>query len=151
MGAWDTGVFDNDNAADFSGTLENCSDVQARQDILMATMGEVLEEPYEDDALAGDFEFPYETEHALASAAYVADAKNGRHQFTDNSYAMMLVDKDRYMDDDAWEHIDIGTPTPELVQRAVVTVEKILGQMERVRVEEEWQTPSRDVLAALKE
>jgi hypothetical protein len=151
MGAWDTGIFDNDNAADFSGSVEYCSDVQARQDLLMATMGAILERDIRDDEITEDYEYGHEVEHALAGAAYVADAKNGRHQFTDNSYAMMLVDKDRFQEDDAWDHIDVGTPSPELVQTAVKVVDKILRQMVRVGVGADWQEPSVQLLAALRE
>jgi hypothetical protein len=151
MGAWDTGIFDNDTAADFSGSVEYCSDVQARHDLLMATMGALLErEIVEEDMLPG-YEFDSDVERALASAAYVADAKNGRHQFTDNSYAMGRH-KDRAWDDGtAWYYIDLGAPGQELVHRAVETVEKALRAMQRFQVEEEWQPPSRELLAALKE
>lgn len=151
MGAWDHGIFDNDNAADFSSYVEDCSDVQARQDLLMATMGALVERDIRDDEMTPDYEFGYEVEFALASAAYVADARNGRHDFTDTSYAMHLVDKDRFQEDDAWDYIDVGTPTPELVEKAVQAVEKVLAKMVEARIEPDWQEPSRKLLEALKE
>lgn len=151
MGAWDTGIFDNDHAADFSSFVEACSDIAARHDLLTATLGAFLEAEYEADALAGDYEFPSETEATLASAAYVADAKNGRHEFTDNAYAMGHDESKDLDDDDAWYHIDLGTPGPELVDQAVKVVEKVLAQMVKVQVEDEWQEPTRAVLAAFQE
>lgn len=151
MGAWDTGIFDNDNAADFSGSMEACTDVEARHDLLMATMGAILERAIEPDEMTPDYEFGYEVEHALASAAYVADAKNGRHDFTDTSYAKMLVREDDFEDDDAWDHIDVGTPSPKLVERAVLLVEKVLISMVERGVDAEWREPSEKLLKALLE
>lgn len=152
MGAWDTGIFDNDSAADFSGSVEHASDVQARHDLLMATMGAVLERDIRPDEVAPGYEYGYEVEFALAAAAYVADAKNGRHQFTDNSYAM---GHNREVEDpgsdDAWYYIDLGTPGPELVQRAVETVQKALEAMRKFHMETEWIAPSEELLKALQE
>lgn len=155
MGAWDTGIFDNDNAADFSGSMESCSDVEARHDLLMATMGAVLERHIRPDEMTPDYEFGHEVEHALASAAYVADAKNGRHDFTDTSYAMQLVPDENlaenFEDPDAWSHIDVGTPSSKLVERAVLLVEKVLITMVERGVDAEWREPSEKLLKALLE
>lgn len=151
MGAWDTDIFDNDNAADFSSHVDNCSDVQARQDLLKATMGAILERDIRPDEITPDYEFGYEVEFALAAAAYVADAKNGRHDFTDNSYAMGLHPDMDFQDDAAWYHIDVGTPPEELVSQAVKLVEKVLERMGEVHLEEAWVEPSQKLLAALKE
>lgn len=149
MGAWDTGIFDNDNAADFSSSVQDCSDVQARHDLLMATMGAVLERDIRDDEITQDFEMGHEVEHALASAAYVADAKNGRHQFTDNPYAMAMDREKDLEDDGAWLHIDLGTPPPALVERAVLLVEKVLLAMVTARLEKAWRAPSEELYQAL--
>jgi hypothetical protein len=150
MGTWDTGIFDNDSAADFSGSVEHASDVPARHDLLMATMGAVLEREIREDEVAKDYSMGYELSFALAAAAYVADAKNGVHQFTDNAYAMghnqAVEDPD---DDGHWYHIDLGTPGPELVQRGVLVVAKILARMVAVGLEDEWQEPVRELLVAL--
>lgn len=151
MGAWGTDIFDNDNAADFSGSVEGCSDVQARHDLLRATMGAVLERDIREDEMTPEYEFGYEVEYALASAAYVADAKNGRHDFTDCSYAMGLHRDMDFEDDAAWYHIDIGTPPAELVQMAVELVQKVLERMQAVHLDQEWVDPSERLLAALKE
>lgn len=151
MGAWDIGIFDNDTAADFAGSLEDCSGIQARQDLLMATLGAVLERDIREDEMLEGYEMGYELEQALAAAAYVADAKNGRHDFTDCSYAMMLVDKDRFQEDDAWDYIYVGTPSPELVEKAVLASDKILRHMVWVGVRAEWQRPVEKLLKALKE
>lgn len=151
MGAWDTGIFDNDNAADFASYVEHCSDVQARHDLFRATLGAELERNYTADECAGDFEFPYETEHALASAAYIADARNGRHQFTDNAYAMGMDHAKDADNENSWYHIELGEPPDELADLAVQVLKKILAQMVRVHVEAEWQEPTREVLEALTE
>lgn len=153
MGAWDTGIFDNDNAADFAASVEYASDVQARHDLLKATMGAVLERDIRPDELTPDYEFGHEIEFALASAAYVADAKNGRHQFTDNAYAMGHVDDDSIdpQSDEAWYHIDLGTPSAELVKLAVETTSKILAAEKAAGVEQEWLEPSKALLKALQE
>jgi hypothetical protein len=151
MGAWDTGIFDNDTAADFSSDVEHCSDVQARHDLLMATMGAFLEHHVTQQDMLPGYEFESILETALAAAAYVADAKNGRHQFTDNAYAMGRHE-DRELDDDtAWYHIDLGTPGPELVQRAVETTKKALDAMRRYQVEQEWIQPAEELMEALRE
>lgn len=149
MGAWDHGIFDNDSAADFSGALEDCSDVEARHDLLMATMGAILEREIRPDEMTPDYEFGYEVEHALASAAYIADAKNGVHQFTDNPFAMGH-DRTKADDDPAyWYHIDVGTPSPKMVERAVLVVEKILLDMVMREIDPDWREPSEKLYSAL--
>lgn len=151
MGAWGYDIFDNDTAADFSSYVENCSDTEARQDLLMATMGAVLEASVEPEAMAEGYEFDYKVEQALAAAAYVADARNGRHDFTDTAYAMGLREDADFKDDDAWYHLDIGTPSQALVDRAVLTVEKIIEAMLRYSVAAEWREPSEKLYTALLE
>lgn len=146
MGAWGTGAFDNDNAADFAGNVEDCSDDQARQDLLDATLGAVLDELGRlASEMNNEFEFPYEIEHAIAAAAFVADARNGRTDFTNTSYAQMH-DREK----DTWEQIPLGPPSEELVLRAIVTMSAVLAVMQDVAgVDEEWQQATKDILAAL--
>ncbi len=151
MGAWDTGIFDNDNAADFASFVGACSDTEARQDLLMATMGALLEEHIGPDEMSLDYEFDHKVENALAAAAYVADAKNGCHDFTDNAYAKQLVDENRFQENDAWAFIDIGKPSPKLVERALLTVEKVLLAMREHQVDAEWFEPSEQLRKALLE
>lgn len=150
MGAWGTGIFDNDTAADFSADVEYCSDVQARHDLLMATMGAFLEHHITYQYMLPGYEFDSALETALAAAAYVADAKNGEHQFTDNAYAMGRHEDRAWDDDTAWYHIDLGTPGPELVQRAVEMAEKALRYMRMFSVDEDWVKPSQELLDALR-
>jgi hypothetical protein len=145
MGAWGTAVFDNDNAADFAGSLEYCSTTEARTDLLTATLRALIElEDTERWLMAGDFEFPYEIEHALAAAAFVADRKNGREEFINVSYAQ---GHDR--ETDTWYTIPLDEPTPTLINDALTAVEKILRQMEADKVEDEWQASARKIFAAL--
>lgn len=149
MGAWDTGIFDNDHAADFSSFVEHCSDVEARHDLLMATMGALLERRITEQDMLDGYEFDSDLEAALAAAAYVADAKNGRHQFTDNAYAMGRHEDRDYDDDSAWYHIDLGTPGPELISRAYKVAKKAVEAMRQFQVAEEWVQPSQELLKAL--
>jgi hypothetical protein len=144
MGAWDVGVFGNDCAADFAGGLEDCSDTQARTDLLTATLRSLVEQDPEDKSLEGDYEFPYEIEHALAAAAFVADRKGGVRTFTDTPYAMALDrEKDEYFP------IPLDEPTPTLVNDALTAVERILSLMARDGVDPEWQRDTRRIREAL--
>jgi hypothetical protein len=152
MGAWDTGIFDNDTAADFSSSVEHCSDVEARHDLLMATMGAFLDHRVTQQDMLPGYEFDSLLETALAAAAYVADAKNGRHQFTDNAFAMgHNREVEDPAKDEAWYHIDLGTPGPELVQRAVAVADKALRFMRKFNVDQDWIEPSQELLKALDE
>lgn len=149
MGAWAQGIFDNDHAADFAAGVEACSDVQARHDLLMATMGAVLDRDIRPDEVTTYYELGSDLEAALASAAYVADARNGLHEFTDNPYAMGADREKDPRDDGAWFHIELGTPPPALVERAVLTVEKILLAMVTAGIDKDWRDPSEKVYQAL--
>ncbi|MFF9131520.1 DUF4259 domain-containing protein [Streptomyces sp. NPDC014776] len=63
MGAWDAGPFDNDTAADFSGTLDEAA-ADARAGIIHDTLTRVID-------TVGYLEAP-ESEEAVAAAALVA-------------------------------------------------------------------------------
>ncbi|MFJ1790133.1 DUF4259 domain-containing protein [Kitasatospora griseola] len=63
MGAWDIGPFDNDNAADFSGELDDTAP-ERREDLIRAVFGVALGEFDDLDADDGD--------RIIAAAALVA-------------------------------------------------------------------------------
>lgn len=64
MGAWGVGPFDNDDAADFAGELDEAPP-GARIDMIGAALGSVLEPPDDDPLLPG-------AERAVAAAALIA-------------------------------------------------------------------------------
>lgn len=146
MGAWDTGAFDNDSAADFAGSLEDCSSDEARNDLLTATLGAMVEHDFTARPMDEGYEFPYEIEFAIAAAAYVADARNGRADFTDNAFARAY---DRASDE--YVPLVFAPISDELLQRARTALEKLLERMEVAGIGEEWMEPSRVILAALNE
>jgi hypothetical protein len=152
MGTWDTKPFDNDHAADFASFVGACTDNEARTDMLMAAMKTILDDHYDPDGrLADEYEFPGEMENAIASAAFVADTRNNKRQFTDCSYAMVLDDSKDFTEDEAWSHIPFDSPPrSDLVETAGQTMEKILRLLEEAGISEEWQEGAKDVLAALK-
>ncbi len=147
MGAWDTGPFDNDSAADFASDVGGLITVEKRQRWIQQALqavrdgaGREIEEGYE---------FPYEIEFAIAGAAFLADAHTGRKDFTDTVYAKLLDETKNFKDDEAWLPIDLGTPSQELVDLAALVTEQIVARLVEARVEEAWVEPSRKILAAL--
>jgi hypothetical protein len=144
MGCWGTGPFDSDHAADFAGAVEYCTDTQARTDLLAATLGAYLEKKFTDKDFDARYEFPGEIEEAVASAAYVADRKTGKGQFTNISYAQ---GHDRATD--TWYTIELDEPTPELVALATRAMERLLGQMHAALVDANWRNTIVDILGAL--
>jgi hypothetical protein len=77
VGAWSTGPFDNDSAADWAGTLTE-TDPQERSQLLRATLQAVL--PDSDSSgvdLDDDSEEDWGAEEAIAAAAAVAAALPG--------------------------------------------------------------------------
>jgi hypothetical protein len=84
MGCYGDGPFDSDTAADFAAALHDCSDTDARHDLLLATMnafGELW------GIALPEYELDSILEEAVAAAAFVADSYTGRHDFTDNAEA----------------------------------------------------------------
>lgn len=146
MGAWGTGAFDNDNAANFAGDLESRSDNEARNDLLLATLGEMADHDFEARPIETGYEFPYEVEYAIAAAAFVADARNGRYDFTDTAFA-------RVYDQGSGEYypISFAPVWDELVQKAKEALQRVLQGLEGAGVDAEWYEASRDILAALNE
>jgi hypothetical protein len=141
MGAWGCGAFDNDNAADFTVDLDLCPTLEARSDLLMATLRTVAEKE------AGSFdlaEFDHQIDHAIAAAAYVADAKSGQKRFTDTVYAQGLNDET-----DEFYTILLETPSPELINMAKAALEKIDLWMDETGAEGQWAATVGAILAHL--
>jgi hypothetical protein len=145
MGAWGTDPFDNDTAADFAADVREASDVQARQDLLLATMRAPAEK-ITTFTLTPGYEFGYELEMGIAAAAFVADAHTGTHEFTDNSYARGVADDEALS---LLPYAELGQMTPDLLEAARGLCRAALGLMERDRVEEEWHVPVRTLLERL--
>jgi hypothetical protein len=106
MGAWGTGVFDNDTACDWAYSLEESDDlsvVEAAVDKVLATGSGYLEAP--------------DAEEGLAAAEVVARLQGNFGE--KNSYTETVnswVDKNK-----------IKVP-PELAKKALATIERILSE-----------------------
>lgn len=149
MGTWDTGLFDNDSAADFASEVEHSPDTAARQELLRTAMEEFI--GMKGPVLDPEYSYGYQTEQAFAAVGFVADAKTGRRDFTETSYAMTLVDQDNFQEREAWDYIEIGTPSPVLVETAVKAASKGLRLMKKYEIDEEWREPLGKALSALQE
>lgn len=124
MGAWGNGAFDNDSAADFASHVEHCSDVQDRQDLLLVTLLSVKEmSPTRLDNVQEEYELPYEIEQAVAAAAFVADAADGEHTFTNTPYAQ---GQRRMPGSTTWYDIELGQPRSELMLAALEAMAFVL-------------------------
>lgn len=127
MGAWGNGAFDNDSAADFASHVEHCSDVQARQDLLLATLRGVKEmSPTRLDNVQEEYELPYEIEQAVAAAAFVADAADGEHTFTNTPYAQGQRRDPDNRTQVYWYDIELGQPRSELMLAALEAMTFVL-------------------------
>lgn len=146
MGCWGTGPFDSDHAADFAGSVEHCSDKQARADLLTATLGAYMEKKFTDKDFDAAYEFPGEIELAIASAAFVADSFTLRQEFTNTPYAQGQME---VRGETVWYLIPLDTPSPELLDLAKRAMERVLEQMRSAMVEPEWRDPITDILKAL--
>ncbi|MFE6866330.1 DUF4259 domain-containing protein [Kitasatospora sp. NPDC057692] len=65
MGTWDIGHFDNDNAADFSGALDETAPAE-REAVIRRVLTDVV------DTAADDYLDSYEATKAVAAAALIA-------------------------------------------------------------------------------
>lgn len=145
MGCWGTGPFDSDNAADFAGAVEDCSDKQARADLLLATLGAYMEKEFTDKDFDAAYEFPSAIEEAVASAAFVADSLTLRQEFTNTPYAQGQME---VRGETVWYIIPLDTPSPELLDLAKRAMERVLEQMHSALVEPEWSDSIVKVLEA---
>lgn len=144
MGAWGTGAFDNDNAADFADGLEFCTTLEARSDLLLATLLDMAAQEVKPGLLDERYEFSGEVESAIAAAAFVADTLNGRQDFTSNPFAMAWDE-----DGEDQHPIPFAPVSLRLLGAARDALEVVLRQMVADGISEEWQAPSKAILAAL--
>jgi septation ring formation regulator EzrA len=106
MGAWGTGVFDNDTACDWAYSLEESNDlsvVDAALEKVLATGSEYLEAP--------------DSEEGLAAVEVVARLQGNFGE--KNSYTETV---------DAWVGKNKTKVPPELAKKALATIERILSE-----------------------
>lgn len=106
MGAWGTGVFDNDTACDWAFSLEGSNDlsvVEATLEKVLATGSEYLEAP--------------DSEEGLAAVEVVARLQGNFGE--KNSYTEPV---------DSWVDKNKIKVPPELATKALATIERILSE-----------------------
>lgn len=106
MGAWGTGVFDNDTACDWAYSLEESNDlsiVEAAFEKILATGSEYLEAP--------------DAEEGLAAAEVVARLQGNFGE--KNSYTETV---------DSWIAKNKIKVSPELANKALATIARILSE-----------------------
>lgn len=136
MGTWDTGPFDNDNAADFAGNIQDCTTPQARHDMLLMTLLAGKERLRQTDCLLDNvYSWGHELEQAIAAGAFVADEYTGVKRFTDNAYARGVGD-----DDELKPFIEIQL-SGQLLYQARSFIDGMLDCMKRDLIEDEWVEP----------
>lgn len=106
MGAWGTGVFDNDTACDWAYGLEGQGDLA----LIERTLDTVL-------AAAGEYLDASDAEEALAAIETIARLQG--HWGVRNSYTANV---------DAWVEKIKLQPPPALVQKAHAAIDRILGE-----------------------
>ena len=106
MGAWGTGVFDNDTACDWAYGLEEQSDLA----LIERTLDTVL-------AAAGEYLDASDAEEALAAIETIARLQG--HWGVRNSYTANV---------DAWVEKAKLQPPPALVRKAHAAIDRILGE-----------------------
>lgn len=135
MGAWDTGIFDNDTACDWAHGLKDVRD----HGLIERTLDAVLD--------AGDdyLEAP-EAEEALAAAETLARLR-GRGGVR-NAYTEAV---------DAWVAAHPGPPSPALLDKAQRAVARVLGVDSELRElwedsddADAWRQAVEDLLARLR-
>lgn len=115
MGAWDTGIFDNDTACDWACGLKDAHD----RALIERTLDAVLD-------VGDDYLEAPEAEEALAAAETLARLL-GRGGVR-NAYTEAV---------DAWVAAHPGRPSPELLDKARRAVARILGADSELR--ELWE------------
>ncbi len=106
MGAWGTGVFDNDTACDWAYGLEEQSDLA----MIERTLDTVL-------AAAGEYLDASDAEEALAAIETIARLQG--HWGVRNSYTANV---------DAWVEKAKLQPPPALARKAHAAIDRILGE-----------------------
>lgn len=115
MGAWDTGIFDNDTACDWACGLKDAHD----RALIERTLDAVLD-------VGDDYLEAPEAEEALAAAETLARLL-GRGSVR-NAYTEAV---------DAWVAAYPGRPSPELLDKARRAVARVLGADSELR--ELWE------------
>lgn len=106
MGAWGTGLFDNDTACDWAYGLEEQSDLG----MIERTLDTVL-------AAAGEYLDASDAEEALAAIEAIARLQG--HWGVRNSYTANV---------DAWVEKTKLQPPPALARKAHAAIDRILGE-----------------------
>lgn len=143
MGTWSTGPFDNDSAADFAYEVQNCSEPQARNDLLMITIRAGIER-LSTVRLDNVYSWGYELEQAVAATAFVADEYTGEKRFTDCSYARGVGD-----DDQLNPYVEFLSVRGELVAASRHFLGQLLVCMKRDDIEQDWVDPIRTLFGAV--
>lgn len=122
MGCFGVGPFDSDTAGDFAAEVRGGSDTQARQDILLFTMRNLVQA---DDIVLNsmaDYELDSDVERAVAAVAFIADAIRKRSHWTNTSFARGCKDTPPY---DLLDPVDIGEVPDALWVTAMAVLEKV--------------------------
>jgi hypothetical protein len=139
MGAWDTGPFDNDHAADFTDDVINSAGPEARDELFMTAFRAVTDVPdgWFDSRCVPSFELPHEFEEVIASAAYLADEVIGTWKWSGNAYARRVVPHGS-----AQKTIEFLPLTPEILEAAHAALTRVLRIMELRGIEPQWREAS---------
>lgn len=128
MGAWGSGIFENDDAADWSAELQDEGINAVAQALAALTSGGYLEAP--------------DASRALAAADVVARLRTGGGEVSPYSEAVV-----------AWVEQNRQEPAPALVSAAVAAIQAIRGDQSELR--ELWEDagdgPLAEWLAVLSE
>lgn len=122
MGCWGVGPFDSDTAADFAHEVRSGSDVQARQDVLLFAMRNLVQADELTLHSMADYELDSDVERAVAAVAFIADKIRGRDHWTNTSFARGCKDTPPY---DLLPLVDIGQVPDSLWVTGMAVLEKV--------------------------
>lgn len=146
MGAWDTGPFDSDHAADFASSVIQASSPEARHDLFSITFGAFMDMPDDHPDLFGmedGYELPSIIEEVIASAAYVSDGAAGDTRWISSVYARgsELWDAEQF--------VELGDVPINLVADAHSAVSKAHRLMRRAGIGSAWTATPEQLLTEL--
>lgn len=122
MGCWGVGPFDSDTAADFASEVRGGSDTEARQDILLFAMRNLVQATDLTLHSMADYELESDVERAVAAVAFIADKVRGREHWTDTSFARGCKNTPPY---DLLDPVDIGEVPDALWVTAMAALDKV--------------------------
>lgn len=122
MGCWGVGPFDSDTAADFAHEVRSGSDTEARQDILLFTMRNLVQATDLTLHSMADYELESDVERAVAAVAFIADKIRKRDHWTNTSFARGCKDTPPY---DLLDPVDIGDVPDALWVTAMAVLDKV--------------------------